>query len=432
MAIPTVAIIGRVNVGKSTLFNRIVGGRTAIVDETPGVTRDRNIGLAFWNDKDFFVIDTGGLAPGSEDPVQSAIERQANLAISEADAIILVVDLKDGLHPFDRMVADVVRRSGVPVFIAANKADKPLSESLIAEFYKLGLGDPWPVSAIHGTGSGDFLDAVTEILPAERYEEDDCVSVAIVGKPNVGKSSLANRICGEERNIVTTLPGTTRDSIDTYMKWQDYRIRLVDTAGLRRRTRKMDDVEFYSTVRTWKSISRGDVVIVVLDGQDVLSHQDIRIISRAWDLGKGLIIGVNKIDLGLEKDRWIESITERYPPSRWIPIVFFSALTGQGVGRLLPEACRISELRRNPVKTSKVNKALREAVSRVQPPSPKGKAIRFFYATQIRKTPPLLLVFVSRPDLLPDNYRKYIENSLRDALSLKGVPLKIVYRKREH
>ena len=266
MAAPTVAIIGRVNTGKSTLFNRLVGGSSAIVSDFPGVTRDRNIALANWSGHDFFVVDTGGLVPGSEDPIQSAIERQVGFALDEADAVILVVDGSTGLHPFDTAAADLIRRSKRPVILAVNKAESLRVMQGAPEFYSLGIGEPYPVSALHGTGSGDLLDALVALLPKEEHEGIEAISLAIIGKPNVGKSSLYNRLAGTERGIVSEIPGTTRDSTDTFVQWKERTFRLVDTAGLRRTARSMEDLEFYSTLRSWKSVQRSDVVLMMMDG----------------------------------------------------------------------------------------------------------------------------------------------------------------------
>lgn len=431
-SIPTIAIIGRINVGKSTLFNRIAGGRIAIVDDLPGVTRDRNITLANWTGHDFFIIDTGGLAPGSEDAFQESIREQVQLALEEADAVILVVDVVSGIHPFDIEAAKLVRKTGLPAFLAVNKVDNDQRIPLVSEFFRLGLGEPWPISAQHGLGSGDLLDAVVEDLPAVEQIEENELSLAVVGRPNVGKSSIVNRICREDRHIVTDVPGTTRDSIDTHVSWNDNDIRIVDTAGLRRRTRKMDDVEFYSTVRAWKSIARGDVVLILMDATEYPVQQDIRIAGKAWEMGKGVVIGVNKIDLGIDKELWIDSIIQRFHPARWIPIIFFSALTGEGVGRILPTVVEVARVRNKDLPTSEINRKLMQAVEKVQPPTPRGKPVKLFYATQIGQRPPKIMIFSNRPEDIPENYRRYIENNLRECLGMRGVPMKVIYRKRKH
>ena len=432
-SIPTVAIVGRVNVGKSTLFNRIVGHRVAIVDDRPGVTRDRNMAPATWCGHDFLLVDTGGLAPGGEDVFQEGIDRQIRLAIEESDAVILVVDAMDGVHPFDIDSADLVRRSGLPAFLAVNKADNVERFRLAAEFYGLGLGDPWPVSALHGHGTGELLDALFAVLPREELIVTESLGLAVVGRPNVGKSSLVNRLCREERNIVTEVAGTTRDSTDTHVEWHGNDIRLVDTAGLRRKSREMDDLEFYSTVRAWKSITRGDVVLVVMDASEYPVQQDIRIAARAWEIGKGVIIGVNKIDLGaMDRDLWIRAIVQRFNAARWMPILFFSALTGAGVGRILPKAVEVGYARRREIPTPDLNRLLQAAVEETAPPSPRGRHVRLFYATQVGAAPPRILVFANHPEDLSENWRRYLENRLREGLDMQGVPLRIIYRRREH
>jgi len=436
LAIPTVAVVGRVNVGKSAFFNRLVGRRNAIVDNAPGVTRDRNMDTCVWGGRTFFVVDTGGLAPGAEDPLQESIERQVRLAVSDADAVVLVADATEGVHPFDQMAADLVRKSGLPFFLAVNKVDNNRREALVLDFYSLGLGDPWPVSALHGRGVADLLDSLVDALPPEEEPEPvvsaDELNLAVVGRPNVGKSSIVNRLCGAERSLVTEKAGTTRDSTDTVLEYDGRPVRLVDTAGLRRRSRKMEDVEYYSTVRAWRSMSVSDVVLVVLDGAEYPTQQDLRIAGKAWELGKGLVFGVNKVDLGLDRDLWRDAVRERFAPARWIPILFHSALTGSGMDRVLPTVLRVGERRASTVKTSVLNERLREAVERVQPPAPRGRPVRFFYATQVGGRPPKVLIFVNRPGDIPVNYRRYIENNLREVLDMDGVPLKVLYRARKH
>ena len=430
--LPAVAIVGRVNVGKSTLFNRIAGGRIAITDDQPGVTRDRKMAGANWSGYDFLVIDTGGLEPGSEDVFHESIRRQISMALDEAEAVILVVDVTEGVHPFDSAAAEMVRRSGLPCFLAVNKVDNYERRSLVNEFYRLGLGEPFPVSALHGHGSGDLLDAVVEALPEERAEPYSGMSMSVVGRPNVGKSSIVNRLCNSDRNIVTDIPGTTRDSIDTVLKWKDSQIRIVDTAGLRRKSRKMESVEFYSTVRAWKSISRADVVLAVMDGAEYPVQQDIRIASKAWEMGKGVVIGVNKTDLGLDTELWLKSILQRFEQARHMPVLFFSALTGEGMEQVLPEVMETGRRREISIPTSLINRKLEAAVERVPPPSPRGKPLRFFYATQVGTRPPKVLLFVNRPSEVPSNYRRYITSSLMEGLDMRGVPLKVILRKRKH
>lgn len=432
MLLPTVAVVGRVNVGKSAFFNRMIGRRDAIVDSQPGVTRDRHIGVATWGERDFFVIDTGGVAPGSEDPLQEAIEHQVLLAIDESDVLILLVDVTAGVHPFDRSAADMARRSGLPVLLAVNKVDNSERERLVGEFYELGMGDPWPVSAMHGRGMGDLLDAVVEVLPPSGEPQPEQMLLAVVGRPNVGKSSLVNLLCRQERSLVMPEAGTTRDSTDMLIRWEGHSIRIVDTAGLRRKSRKMADVEYYSTVRAWRSMSVSDVVHVMLDGSEYPTQQDLRIAGKAWEIGKGVVFGVNKIDLGLDRELWREAIEQRFSAARWIPVLFHSALTGEGVDEVLPTAWRVGERRAVSIPTSVLNRVLQEAVERNQPPSPRGKQVKFFYATQVGTRPPKILVFVNRPSDAYENYRRYLRNCFMEALDLSGVPLKMLYRKRKH
>lgn len=430
--LPVVAVVGRVNVGKSTLFNRIAGSRIAIVDDQPGVTRDRNMALAQWCGYDFIVIDTGGLAPGSEDVFQEGIERQVRLAVTEADAVILVTDVSTGIHPFDEEAANLVRRADIPAFVAVNKADNVEKRNQCDEFYSLGLGEPYPVSALHGTGTGDLLDAVTAVLPEKQVVETTELAVAIVGRPNVGKSSLVNRLCREDRNIVTDTPGTTRDSIDTVVAWNEQEFRIIDTAGLRRKSKKMDDIEFYSTVRAWKTMARSDVTVILMDAGENPVSQDIRILAKAWEMGKGVVIVVNKIDLGIDRKKWLEKIMEKFHPAKWIPIVFTSALEGEGVGRLLPIISNVGAKYGIEMSTSKINRILEKVTQKIPPPSPRGKQLKFFYATQLGTKPPKILVFVNRPGEIPDNYRKYLLNAMMDIFGMKGVPLRLLYRRREH
>jgi len=432
MDLPVVAIVGRVNVGKSSLFNRLIGGRTAIVDNEAGVTRDRKIGTGEWNGVNYIAVDTGGLSPGSDDPFQEAIVKQIHLAVQEAQVIILLVDGTEGIHPFDETAVELVRKSGLPCLLAVNKIDTNSRLGMEHEFAALGLGKPWPISAAHGLGVGDLLDEVVRDLPAVENPDFDGVSVAVIGRPNVGKSSIVNRLLDDERNIVTPVAGTTRDSIDSYLTWKETNFRLIDTAGLRRKSRKMEDIEFYSTLRSWKSVGSADVVVVVLDGNEYPTTQDLRLATRAWEMGKGLLLCVNKVDLGLDRHLWIRSVVQRFPLAKWIPIFFTSALEGQGMGRLLPMVLSVAERRKIQISTGKLNKIMRTIVNAIQPPSPKGKMLKFFYITQVKDTPPVLVVFVSRADLIPDNYKSYFENKMHEALNMNGVPLKIVYRKREH
>jgi GTPase len=432
MDLPVIAIVGRVNVGKSSLFNKITGGRSAIVDNEAGVTRDRKIGTGDWNGVNFIAVDTGGLSPGSDDPFQESIEKQVRLAVEEASVIVVLVDGTAGIHPHDQAAVELVRKSGIPSFLAVNKIDTGEKIMLVHEFAALGMGKPWPVSAAHGLGVADLLDEITGAIPNIPPVEWEGVSVAVIGRPNVGKSSMVNRLLDSPRNIVTPVPGTTRDSIDSFLSWGGVNFRLIDTAGLRRRARKMEDVEFYSTLRSWKSVGSADVVVLILDGMEYPTTQDLRLATRAWEMGKGLLICVNKTDLGIDRPLWIRSVKQRFPLARWIPIFFTSATEGQGVGKLLPMVKAVADRRNAVIPTSRLNRVMRAAVGDVQPPSPGGKMLKFFYITQVKNSPPVLVVFVSRPDLIPDNYKSFFENRLRDELNMNGVPMGVIYRKREH
>ncbi len=429
---PTLAVVGRVNVGKSSLFNKICGGRGAIVDDAPGVTRDRKFAMAQWNGRRFLLVDTGGLSPDRDDPFQKAIRRQVAFAVDEADVVILLTDATTGVHPYDEEAARLMRKSGLPVVLAVNKVDTGARLDLVHEFNSLGLGKPWPVSAAHGLGVADLLDHVLPMLPDMVVEDFQGISMAVVGRPNVGKSSLVNRLCDAERAIVHSEPGTTRDSTDTVAGWKDTLFRIIDTAGLRRKSRKMEDVEFYSVLRAWRSAREADVCVVLLDGAEYPTGQDSRILGKIWEMGKGILVCVNKSDLGLDRDLWLQSIMQRFPPASDLPVMFISALNGTGVGRVLPEVKRIAERRSVRLATGMVNRILMKAVKETPPPSPGGKQLRFFYGTQVRQSPPSFLVFLSRPDLVPDSYRRYLENSFRRELDLKGVPMSIVFRRREH
>jgi len=327
---------------------------------------------------------------------------------------------------------EFVRKSGIHAYLAVNKIDSADKMSLVHEFTGLGMGTPWPVSAAHGLGVADLLDEIVREIPSVEPDEFDGVSVAVIGRPNVGKSSITNRLLGKDRNIVTPVAGTTRDSIDSYVEWQGNKFRLIDTAGLRRRSKKMEDVEFYSTLRSWKSVGSADVVVLILDGSEYPTTQDLRLATRAWEMGKGLLICVNKTDLGIDRPLWIRSVKQRFSLARWIPIFFTSATVGQGVGKLLPMVHAVALRRQTEISTSKLNKLMRAIVTEVQPPSPRGKMLKFFYITQVKNTPPVLVAFISRPDLIPENYKTYFENRLREELNMNGVPLKVVYRKREH
>ncbi len=437
MSKPTVAIVGRPNVGKSTLFNRLIGGRTAIVADQAGTTRDRHFGDAEWNGRSFWVVDTGGMVPDSQDTMDRAIRRQAELAIEEADLIMFVVDSREGFHPIDQAVAEYLRRSKRPVLLVANKLDHMPREAPDPEFYALGLGEPVPVSAAVGKGSGDLLDAVVERLPpAEDIEATEEIRVAIVGRPNVGKSSLANRLLGEDRHVVSSTAGTTRDAIDSILTYHDRTIRFIDTAGLRRKSRVNDDVEFYSTVRTSRAIEDSHVCVLVVDAAQGVHHQDLRIATDAWERGKGLIVAVNKWDLVEEKDantavRGHAIVVDKAPFLGDVPFIYLSAETGQRARKVLDSILEVAAARLRRVATAEVNKVLERLLARNQPPQKDGEEVRLLYASQIAIAPPTFALISNRPDDVPEGYQRYLTKGFREAWDFAGVPLRLKLRARK-
>jgi GTP-binding protein len=436
MTKPTVAIIGRPNVGKSTLFNRIVGGRDAIVTDLPGTTRDRHFGDAEWNGRSFWVVDTGGMVPDSDDSMDRAIRKQAELAIAEADLILFVVDGKAGVHPVDQAVAHYLRRAKAPALLVVNKLDDLPNTTAQLDFYSLGLGDPIPVSAAVGKASGDLLDRVVERFPAEPVEEGtDEIKVAIVGRPNVGKSSIANRLLGEERYVVAEEAGTTRDAVDSVLRYHDRTLRFIDTAGLRRRSRVDEDVEFYSTVRTRRAIERADVCLLVVDATDGVHTQDLRIGTEAWERGTGLIVAVNKWDLVPEKDantavRGQEKVVEGAPFLEGVPFVYLSALTGQRVRKVLDLLLEVADARHRRIATSEVNQVLAALVERNQPPQKMGDEVKLLYGSQVAVAPPLFVISSNRPDDVAEHYQRYLLRGFRKAWGFAGVPIRLKFKAR--
>lgn len=433
---PTVAIIGRPNVGKSTLFNRLVGGRQAIVDSQPGVTRDRNFAAAEWNGRRFWLVDTGGLVPGAEDALNRAVRAQVEVAIAECDVLLFVVDVDAGVHPADLEIAETVRKSGRPALLVANKADQLPADTRHLAFYELGLGDPFPVSAAVGKNSGDLLDRVVELLPPATTEPvQSAIQVAVVGRPNVGKSSLVNRLLGQDRLVVAAEPGTTRDAIDTPAVYEGHAFVFIDTAGLRKRGKVADDIEFYSTLRTARAIERADVCVLVVDATVGMHAQDLKIANQAWECGAGLIIAVNKWDLIEEKEtntavRGERELKERAPFLEFIPFVYLSAKTGQRVPKLFELILRVAEERRKRVPTAEVNRVLAALIERQQPPQPVGESVRLLYATQINTAPPRFAVISNRPDAIPESYTRYLLNGFREAWEFTGAPVNIKFRRR--
>jgi len=432
----TVAIVGRPNVGKSTLFNRIIGRREAIVDARPGVTRDRHFAAAEWNGRRFWLVDTGGIVPHAGDALSRAIHGQVEAAIAEGDVVLFVVDVVDGVTPADAEIAQDLRRAGRPVLLVANKADLLPDDHRHLAFYELGLGDPLPVSAAIGKSSGDLLDRVAALLPEAPPDEDtETIPVAVVGRPNVGKSSLVNRLLGAERVVVAAEPGTTRDAIDTPLTYQDRRLVLIDTAGLRKRSRVEDELEFYSTLRTARAVERAHVCILVVDATDGMHAQDLKIANDAWERGAGIIVAVNKWDLIEEKDtntavRGEDVLKAKAPFLEYIPFVYVSAKTGQRVSRLLDLVLTVAAERGKRVPTAEVNRVLEALLQRQQPPQPVGEPVRLFYASQIGTAPPRFAIVANRPESIPESYARYLVHGFREAWAFTGAPLDLKFRRR--
>lgn len=433
MSKPTVAIVGRPNVGKSTLFNRLLGGRDAIVSEEAGTTRDRHFGDAEWGGRHFWLVDTGGLMPGSTDSMDVAVREQVDLAVEAADLIVFVVDGKEGLNPVDREIASQLRRVARPVLLVVNKLDDLPNTTAQYAFYELGLGEPLPLSAAVGKASGDLLDAIVSALPARgEGEADSVVNVAVVGRPNAGKSSLINRMLGEPRLVVSAEPGTTRDAIDTPLRYHGKTLNFIDTAGLRRRSKVEDDIEFYSTLRTHRAIDRADVCVLVVDADRGMHAQDLRIASEAWERGAGLIIAVNKWDLVPEKDpntakRGQDQLEEKAPFLRYVPFVYISALSGQRVSRLPDLILEVAEARLARVPTAEVNRVLQDLIARNAPPQAPGEEVKLLYASQVGERPPVIAIVTNRPEDVPESYQRYLHHGFRSAFPFTGAPLRLKF-----
>jgi GTPase len=433
---PTVAIVGRPNVGKSTLFNRIVGGRRAIVSEQAGTTRDRHFGEGEWNGRAFWLIDTGGLVPDSEESMDKAIRQQVEFALSEADVVLFLVDGREGPNPIDAAIAEKLRRAGRPILLAVNKLDNLESATAQHLFWDLGFGEPHGVSAGVGKGTGDLLDRLVEAFPqTDEVEEEGTVHVAVVGRPNAGKSSLVNKLLGVERHVVSPVAGTTRDAIDSHLRYHDRALTFIDTAGLRRRAKIDEDLEFYSSLRTERAIERAEVCVLVVDAALGLHNQDLRIATQAWDAGCALIIVVNKWDLIEEKDantarRGQEMLIEKAPFLRWVPFVYGSALTGQRVRQVLDLILQAADERERRVSTSEVNKVLQALLERNSPPQQPGEEVSLLYASQIETAPPVIAIVSNRPHEIPESYERYLINGFRDAWGFLGSPLRIRFTSR--
>lgn len=440
---PIVAIVGRPNVGKSAIFNRLIGERVAIVEDEPGTTRDRVYGTTDWRGMDFTLIDTGGLQDDEEIEASSVAEiarrtrEQASSAISEADVIVFMVDAKAGLTAGDYEVAEMLRRADKPTILGANKADNLERRDSVYEFYELGLGDPIAISALHGTGTGDLLDAIVEALPHSEEEEEafEGPQIAIVGRPNVGKSRLVNAVLGQERAIVSDVPGTTRDSLDTHLEWNGTPITLIDTAGIRRRGRVETGIEQYSVLRSMRAIDRSDVVLMVIDATEPYTAQDLHIAGYVEEQKKGIVIVVNKWDL-IEKgpstmDEFREEAAKELVFVPYAPITFISAKYGQRVHQVMDLALEVVKERKKRIPTAALNKMLREAVANHPPSSKSGRPIKFFYGTQVDIEPPTFVFFCSDPKAIHFSYRRYLENQLRQQFAFTGTPIRISFRGRE-
>jgi GTP-binding protein len=431
--LPVVALVGRPNVGKSALFNRIVGQHTAIVSDEAGTTRDRHFARTEWNNKQFWLVDTGGLTDDPNIPMDVEIRRQVLQAIEEADLLLLVVDAKGGLHPSDRRVLDLLRDANKPWVVVANKVDDPQSTDFY-EFYELGAGEPVPVSATNGKGSGDLLDVLVERIPDAEEDETEALRVAVIGRPNVGKSSIVNRLLGEERLVVSEVAGTTRDSIDTPFRYHGRELVFVDTAGLRRQSKIDDGIEFYSSLRSRRAIDRADICVLVLDATLGLENQDLKIAALAWEEGRGLVVVVNKWDLK-EKDqntaaKFEKEAGEKAPFFKWVPFIFTSAVTGQRITKLLDVLLEVDAERHKRVPTAQINEALQEMVARRQPPQAAGREIKLNYATQVETAPPTIAIFGNNPDALQEHYVRYMHNQFREKYGYTGNPLRIVLRRK--
>jgi GTP-binding protein len=438
MALPVVAVVGRPNVGKSTLFNKMIGKRLSIVEDTPGVTRDRIYSKCEWRNRQFMVVDTGGIEPNTTDVILAQMRRQAELAIENADVIILVTDIRCGVTADDSDVSNMLQKSGKPIVLAVNKCDSIGEPPLeLYEFYNLGLGDPFPISAAHGHGTGDMLDAVMDLLPSEDElaEDDDAIKVAIIGKPNAGKSSLVNRIAGEERVIVSDIAGTTRDATDTTIENEHGKFVFIDTAGIRKKSKVTEKIEHFSVLRAYMAVDRADVCLILIDAEQGFTEQDSKVAGYAHEQGKASIVVVNKWDL-IEKDNntmneYLTKLQNDFSFMSYVPFLFISAKTGQRVHKLYEMIEMVYQQNQMRVSTGRLNDVLAYATTRVQPPSDKGRRLKIYYITQPSTKPPTFVIFVNRADLFHFSYQRYIENQIRSTFGLTGTPVRFIVRERD-
>ena len=437
MAKPVVAVVGRPNVGKSTLFNKIIGKRLSIVDDTPGVTRDRIYGDGEWLGKKFMMVDTGGIEPDNGDVILSGMRAQAQLAIDTASAIIFVTDIKSGVTASDMEVAALLQKSGKPVVLCVNKCDGigDLPPEFY-EFYNLGIGDPIAVSSVHGHGTGDLLDEVIKSIPEAEFEDgdEDIINVAVIGKPNAGKSSLINQIAGEERSIVSDIAGTTRDAIDTRVERDGVKYNFIDTAGLRRKSKVEDKIEKYSVLRAKMAVERADVCVIMIDGKEGFTEQDSKVAGLAVEQGNACIIAVNKWDAvdkdGKTMDSTRKSLMNDFSFMPYAPIIFISAKTGQRIDRLFELIKYVNEQNTMRISTGMLNDILADATARVQPPTDKGKRLKIYYMTQASTKPPTFVCFCNKAELFHFSYQRYLENQIRSTFGLEGTPVRFVIRER--
>ena len=438
MPLPVVAVVGRPNVGKSTLFNKLIGKRLSIVEDTPGVTRDRIYSKCEWRGREFMVVDTGGIEPKTDDVILSQMKRQAELAIERADVIVLVTDVRCGVTASDYDVATMLQKSGKPVVLAVNKCDViGDTPPEVYEFYNLGLGDPFPISSAHGHGTGDLLDEVFTHFPEDDSDEydDDCIRVAVIGKPNVGKSSLINRIAGEERVIVSNIAGTTRDATDTLIENENGKFVFIDTAGIRRKSKVTENIERYSVLRAYMAVDRADVCVIVIDAVEGFTEQDSKVAGYAHEQGKASIVVVNKWDL-IEKDtktmdEYRTKLANDFSFMSYVPFLFISAKTGQRVDKLYEMIEHVHEQNSIRISTGMLNDVLSYATTRVQPPSDKGKRLKIYYMTQPSTNPPTFVTFVNNQELFHFSYQRYIENQIRQTFGLDGTPVRFIVRERD-
>lgn len=438
MSKPVVAIVGRPNVGKSTLFNKLSGQRFAIVDDTPGVTRDRLYADCEWLGRNFLIVDTGGIEPYSDDVILSQMRYQAQIAINSADAIIFVTDLRSGVTANDQDVGSMLQKSGKPIVLCVNKCDQVGDvPPEFYEFYNLGLGDPIAVSSVHGHGTGDLLDEVIKYFPEEKDsddEDDNSIKVAIIGKPNVGKSSLVNTMCGESRMLVSNIAGTTRDASDTTVENKHGKFVLIDTAGLRRKSRVDDKIEQYSVMRAVMAVQRAEVCVIMIDALEGFTEQDSKVAGIAHEEGKACIIAVNKWDAyekdGKTMDAYRKKLMDDFSFMSYAPIIFISAKTGQRLDRLFELIKFVDDQNATRIPTGRLNSVLAEAEARVQPPTDKGKRLKIYYMTQTSTRPPTFVVFVNKKDLFHYSYQRYIDNRIRDVFGLEGTPTRYIIRER--